>query len=757
MKFKVKFRVINEAGKDQKFSINLEEDKVFVLGKTVPGIKHAIGTLVLRDGNLFLNDRKATEKLILNDVVGSEFHLKAGDFAKSGGISIEFLQVPVAERPRNAETQFIDVGDALRDPTKMTKLASLQAKSEATSEEPKAEESAPTADTAGAEPTSESADAVEPGKAMPMPLEPLVADLPDIASSIEAPAETAEVAESEAESHDSPELEEAAVAEADELPAEEEAPAEEAVETAEAEESAEPAYAAAVATPDPEYTIARPARGNAHLPEGGTSIRGRLAEPKAGSKTKEPARPARSSAPVEPVPGQRTGRLSLSDFTGMLIRRPGTAHEVRGEYFTLFGLIFLALGVTGGAARVGSPILWGVCGTLVCAMLASVIRSFNDFAGAKHTYLEYLRVLALVSFGMVPWGYAFRYPMWAPIVATVLILVASAVLFFTRFRGDQRRILLLGAGVGLVPALVAGVLLYTQIHTGVIPAIDIAAVPLPNPGVNAPNPAAVDPATDTSANPASPVAANTLPPNGGAVDPSQITAPVAQTAPVNPVQPTTPVATAPVAQAASPTQTAPVQNQMVGQAVAPGAVKGLPEDLQIAPKKEPTVQDPLAVEQFFSAARSGNLTIVKRLIDSKAVDPNFTLERGSTVLMHAAASGHAKVVKYLLAIRTNPNAQDPNGTTALMWATYKGHTEVVRTLLQYGADARVKRDDGTRAADIARAWRRPEIMALLQGAEARRAIASKPQKRKPAPKTHNRRVAPRYQGSTGMEIYPSTQ
>ena len=45
MKFKVKFRVINEAGKDQKFSINLEDEKVFVLGKSVPGIKHAVGIL----------------------------------------------------------------------------------------------------------------------------------------------------------------------------------------------------------------------------------------------------------------------------------------------------------------------------------------------------------------------------------------------------------------------------------------------------------------------------------------------------------------------------------------------------------------------------------------------------------------------------------------------------------------------------------------------------------------------------------------
>ena len=735
MKFKVKFRVINESGKDQKFSINLEEGKVFVLGKAVPGIKHAVGTLVLRDGNLFLNDRKASEKLILNDVVGSEFHLKAGDFAKSGGIEIEFLQVPVAERPRNAETQFIDVGDALRDPTRMTKLASLH----------QAQEEQAPVDTSTEEPS-------EPTE------EPRGQDSSDD-SSLPPISERETDGGAHAAHGDNPDgYDDSTSEESSEEPSEE--PSQEPMEEPEGsvddapldttegpgqpyEEPAQDYQAASNVYEDSsEHTIARalreakyssPAPDSDALPEGGTMVRSRLAEPKPKAKSEKKGGKPRVTEPVRdagpssdnPTGGQRSGRLTLSDFTGMLsIRRPGTAHEVRGEYFMHFGLIFLLMGVAGGAARVGSPIVWAFGGVLVCAMLSSVLKSLNDFAGAKHTYLEYLKALALISFGMLPWGYSFRFAFWAPIAASVLVILGAAILFFTRFRGDQRRILLLGAGVGFTPAILAGVLLYTQMHTGVIPAIDIAAVPLPNPE------------TILHPKPNQGTASEQPAPQPGTQQQvqaqAQAQAPSTESEAVTQQQPTSAdlqaqaqaqgqgAAAIPRAdQAQVPAQGAPVAQAPVAQPQQ--QIKGLPEDLQIAPKKEPVVQDPLAVEQFFSAARSGNVMIVKRLIDSKAVDPNFTLEKGVTVLVHAAANGHVKLVKYLLAIRTNPNAQDPNGTTALMWATYKGHTEVVRVLLKGGADPRIRRDDNTRAIDIARAWRRPEILALLQGAERRQA------------------------------------
>jgi ankyrin repeat protein len=126
--------------------------------------------------------------------------------------------------------------------------------------------------------------------------------------------------------------------------------------------------------------------------------------------------------------------------------------------------------------------------------------------------------------------------------------------------------------------------------------------------------------------------------------------------------------------------------------------------------------DPLAHEEFFSAIKMGNLEVVKSLIDRKQVDPDFTLDKGSTPLIAAAAAGRIKVVEYLLRRRVNINAQDPHGTTALMWAVFKGHRDVAKYLISKGADTKVIRDDGDTAMDIARKWRQNEIVAILKNA-----------------------------------------
>jgi hypothetical protein len=126
--------------------------------------------------------------------------------------------------------------------------------------------------------------------------------------------------------------------------------------------------------------------------------------------------------------------------------------------------------------------------------------------------------------------------------------------------------------------------------------------------------------------------------------------------------------------------------------------------------------DPLAHEEFFSAIKMGNLEVVKSLIDRKQVDPDFTLDKGSTPLIAASASGRLKVVEYLLRRRVNINAQDPHGTTALMWAVFKGHRDVAKLLISKGADTKVIRDDGDTALDIARKWKQNEIASLLKEA-----------------------------------------
>ena len=138
--------------------------------------------------------------------------------------------------------------------------------------------------------------------------------------------------------------------------------------------------------------------------------------------------------------------------------------------------------------------------------------------------------------------------------------------------------------------------------------------------------------------------------------------------------------------------------------------------------------DAMAAEIFFSAVRSGRLSVVKSMIDKKLISPDFTLDKdGSTALMHAAAGGRIEVVKYLLQQRVSINAQDPNGTTALMWAVFKGHADVVEMLLKKGGRLDLKRDDGDTAMDLAKKWKRHEIAKILDevsGERSARKIAS---------------------------------
>jgi hypothetical protein len=199
-----------------------------------------------------------------------------------------------------------------------------------------------------------------------------------------------------------------------------------------------------------------------------------------------------------------------------------------------------------------------------------------------------------------------------------------------------------------------------------------------------------------------------------------------------------PVQPPPVQPQAAPPVQVPITQIPVAQAPqAQAAPQFRPPPVE-QPRAAVAMADPLAIEQFFVAVKSGNLSVVKDMISRRMVDPSFTLEKGTTPLMHAAAYGHMSVVKYLVGQKANLNSQDPNGTTALMWAVYRGHKDVARFLIEKGSDPTLKRDDGDRAVDIARRWNRPDIIALFEPVQAdqpKRGIASQPQPAKKRPST----------------------
>uniref|UniRef100_A0A4W4GEQ2 Poly [ADP-ribose] polymerase n=1 Tax=Electrophorus electricus TaxID=8005 RepID=A0A4W4GEQ2_ELEEL len=156
------------------------------------------------------------------------------------------------------------------------------------------------------------------------------------------------------------------------------------------------------------------------------------------------------------------------------------------------------------------------------------------------------------------------------------------------------------------------------------------------------------------------------------------------------------------------------------------------------------VSNPLAQRDLFEACRNGDVSRVKRLVDSVNVNAKDMAGRKSTPLhfaagfgrkdvvehllqtganvharddgglipLHNACSfGHAEVVSLLLCQGADPNARDNWNYTPLHEAAIKGKIDVCIVLLQHGADHNIRNTDGKSALDLAE----PSAKAVLTG------------------------------------------
>lgn len=90
-------------------------------------------------------------------------------------------------------------------------------------------------------------------------------------------------------------------------------------------------------------------------------------------------------------------------------------------------------------------------------------------------------------------------------------------------------------------------------------------------------------------------------------------------------------------------------------------------------------------EEFFAAARKGDVAAVKAFLD-KGVNVNAKTRYGATALSYACDKGHIEVVKLLIERGADVNAKDTfYGEVPLGWALSHGHIEVVKLLLDKGA------------------------------------------------------------------------
>jgi hypothetical protein len=92
-----------------------------------------------------------------------------------------------------------------------------------------------------------------------------------------------------------------------------------------------------------------------------------------------------------------------------------------------------------------------------------------------------------------------------------------------------------------------------------------------------------------------------------------------------------------------------------------------------------------ANEEFFAAARKGDVAAVKAFLD-KGTDVNAKTQYGATALAYAAEKGHVEMVRLLVERGADVNVKDSfYGEAPIGWACSKGHTEIVKILLDKGA------------------------------------------------------------------------
>lgn len=118
----------------------------------------------------------------------------------------------------------------------------------------------------------------------------------------------------------------------------------------------------------------------------------------------------------------------------------------------------------------------------------------------------------------------------------------------------------------------------------------------------------------------------------------------------------------------------------------------------------------------FHALKTGNIQLVKEIVDEDPNQVNIVNGEGASPLMIAAVTGKLDLVELLIERNADINKQDNvHAWTALMQATYHGNKEVVLYLLNQGADVNLRAKNGYTAFDLVMLLNDPdtELVRLL--------------------------------------------
>jgi len=144
------------------------------------------------------------------------------------------------------------------------------------------------------------------------------------------------------------------------------------------------------------------------------------------------------------------------------------------------------------------------------------------------------------------------------------------------------------------------------------------------------------------------------------------------------------------------------------------AKSGKKRPVEVDEKEEQNKKRLKLAESLVNAARAGDLTKMRELVEQgQVMDINETVV-GNTALHYAVFYAHVNAVQFLVEeAGANVNVQNLSGQTPLNWAVERNNIELTTLLLEYGADPDLMDKTGSTALHKAAGAGNLEIVKLL--------------------------------------------
>jgi ankyrin repeat protein len=116
---------------------------------------------------------------------------------------------------------------------------------------------------------------------------------------------------------------------------------------------------------------------------------------------------------------------------------------------------------------------------------------------------------------------------------------------------------------------------------------------------------------------------------------------------------------------------------------------------------------------LLSAAKYGNLELVKYLVEIYKAKINHKFHDGATPLMRACYYGYLHVVKYLLSKGALLEERNNRNENPLYIASFRGYEDIVKILIEHGANVNSEDNDGDTPLTVACYENKAIIIPLL--------------------------------------------